>query len=97
MTHVVTADCQGCKYTDCVTVCPCECFHEGERMLYIDPELCIDCGACVPECPVEAIYPDYDVPAEWEHYVKLNAEMSRETPLILTKKSPLVGRDGDQS
>ncbi|PQO42594.1 ferredoxin family protein [Blastopirellula marina] len=97
MPYVVTAPCDGCKYTDCVTVCPCECFREGETMLYIDPELCIDCEACVPECPVEAIYPDHAVPAEWEHFVKLNAEMSRKTPPILTKKSPLIGPTGESS
>ena len=62
MAYVVTAPCHGCKYTDCVVVCPCECFHEGEQMLYIDPEECIDCGACLPECPVEAIFYEEDVP-----------------------------------
>lgn len=93
MTHVVTGLCDGCKYTDCVTVCPCECFHEGERMLFIDPELCIDCGACIPECPVDAIYLDEDVPSEWESYVKLNAEMVEQTPVILVKKSPLADNE----
>ncbi|RCS54255.1 ferredoxin [Bremerella cremea] len=95
MTHVVTAACEGCKYTDCVTVCPCECFHEGERMLFIDPELCIDCEACVPECPVDAIYPDHALPAELEHFVKVNAEMSLVTPVILVKKKPLADSEGD--
>ena len=56
MAYVVTAPCFGCKYTDCVVVCPAECFHEGEQMLYIDPESCLDCDACRPECPVDAIY-----------------------------------------
>ena len=74
MAMVVTAPCVGCKYTDCVVVCPCECFYGDERQLYIDPDDCIDCGACVPECPVEAIFLDVDVPAKWTSYVQLNAD-----------------------
>ena len=61
MAHVVTEPCFGCKYTDCVVVCPTDCFHQGEQMLFIDPDPCIDCGACVSECPVEAIYLDDNV------------------------------------
>ena len=68
MPFVVTEPCVGCKYTDCVTVCPCDCFHEGEHMLYIDPEHCIDCEACVPECPVEAIFHEASVPVQWQPY-----------------------------
>ena len=64
MAYVVTEPCVGCKYTDCVVVCPMECFYGDERQLYIDPDDCIDCGACVPECPVEAIFLDADVPAQ---------------------------------
>jgi ferredoxin len=71
---VVTAPCHDCKYTDCVTVCPVDCFYQDDWMLYIDPEECIDCGACIPECPVEAIYTDSAVPARWESYIRLNAE-----------------------
>ena len=74
MAHVVTEPCVNCKYTDCVVVCPCECFYEDEAQLYIDPIDCIDCGACIPECPVEAIYLDTDVPAEWSKYIALNAD-----------------------
>jgi ferredoxin len=74
MAMVVTAPCVGCKYTDCVVVCPCECFYGDEQQLYIDPEDCIDCGACIPECPVEAIFLDADVPAKWSSFVQLNAE-----------------------
>jgi ferredoxin len=74
MPCVVTAPCVGCKYTDCVVVCPCECFYGDEKQLYIDPDSCIDCMACVPECPVEAIFLEADVPAEWEGFVQLNAE-----------------------
>ena len=64
MTFVVAQPCFGCKYTDCVVVCPKECFCEGDRMLYILPEECIDCGACVPECPVEAIFYEDDLPED---------------------------------
>ena len=78
--------CVRCKYTDCVEVCPVECFHEAEHMLVIDPEECIDCGACIPECPVEAIYLDEDLPAGEEGYISLNAELSLVTPLITGSK-----------
>jgi ferredoxin len=74
MAHVVTEPCVGCKYTDCVVVCPCECFYGDEKQLYIDPDDCIDCGACIPECPVEAIYLDDTVPEKWAGYVQLNAD-----------------------
>lgn len=74
MAHVVTEPCVGCKYTDCVVVCPMECFYGDDRQLYIDPDDCIDCGACVPECPVQAIYLDKDVPDRWAGYVRLNAD-----------------------
>jgi ferredoxin len=86
MAFVVTEPCVGCKYTDCVTVCPCDCFHEGEQMLYIDPAHCIDCEACVPECPVEAIFHETSVPPQWRHYVALNAEEARRHPVITEKK-----------
>lgn len=89
MAYVVTKPCDGCKYTDCVIVCPCECFREGDRMLYIDPTECIDCDACVHECPVEAIFPDWDVPPEWQSYIALNAEMAEQLPAITEKKPPL--------
>jgi ferredoxin len=75
MACVVTEPCVGCKYTDCVVVCPCECFYYGdERQLYVDPEDCIDCEACIPECPVEAIFLEPHVPAQWQQYISLNAE-----------------------
>lgn len=89
MAFVVTEPCFGCKYTDCVSVCPCECFHEGEQMLFIDPEYCIDCAACVAECPVEAVFPDEEVPPAWTEYVTLNAEMVRTCPPILERKEGL--------
>src|SRR5437868_12618721 len=77
MAYVITKACLGCKYSDCVVVCPVDCFHEGDRMLYIDPDECVCCGACVPECPVEAIIWDVDVPEQMRDYVALNAEMSQ--------------------
>ena len=96
MAFVVTSPCFGCKYTDCVVVCPCECFHEGEQMLYIDPVECVDCWACVPECPVEAIFHEDNVPEEERGFIALNAEMSKILPTITQKKIPLVaGRPTD--
>ena len=74
MAYVVCEPCRDCKYTDCVAVCPMECFYQDERMLYIDPQECIDCAACVPECPVEAIFFEGNVPAPWAQFVQLNAE-----------------------
>jgi ferredoxin len=74
MTHVVCQPCYDCKYTDCVVVCPVECFWQDDTMLYIDPVDCIDCEACVPECPVEAIFVEANVPAQWTSFTQLNAE-----------------------
>ena len=80
MTYVVTEACIKCKYTDCVEVCPVDCFHEGENMLVIDPEICIDCGLCEPECPAEAILADVDEGAtEW---LDLNAKYAASWPMI---------------
>ena len=90
MTYVVTAPCVSCKYTDCVVVCPCDCFHEGNLMLYIDPDECIDCDACRGACPVDAIFHEDDVPDEWRDFVQLNAEMATKTPSITEKKVPLA-------
>ena len=87
MAHVVTANCFGCKHTDCVVVCPAECFHEGEQMLYIDAESCIDCTACATECPVSAIYMDVDVPDELREFIALNAEMAPQCPSIYEKRA----------
>lgn len=74
MANVVTEPCVDCRYTDCVVVCPMDCFYGDARQLYIDPDDCIDCGACVPECPVDAIFLDAEVPEPWHSYVQLNAE-----------------------
>jgi ferredoxin len=92
MAHVVTAPCFGCKYTDCVVVCPADCFHEGEQMLYIDPHSCTDCGACVPECPVESIFYEDHVPEQWRAFISLNEEMAAQTPAIVQRKTPLANR-----
>lgn len=81
MTYVVTQPCFGCKYLDCVPVCPVEAFHEGEEMLYINPRTCIDCDVCVPECPVEAIFVDAYVPDRWKEFTTLNEEMAPQLPL----------------
>jgi ferredoxin len=94
MTYVVTAPCFGCKYTDCVVVCPCDSFREGEQMLYIDPESCIDCDACRGECPVEAIFYEDNVPEEWHDFIALNAEMAAQAPMITERKPPLERRIG---
>jgi ferredoxin len=92
MAFVVTAPCFGCKYTDCVVVCPCECFHEGDQMLYIAPDECIDCDACRSECPVDAIFYEDNVPTDWKPFIPLNAEMSKSTPSITERKVPLAGQ-----
>jgi ferredoxin len=84
MTYVVTDACIRCKYTDCVEVCPVDCFHEGNNMLVIDPEVCIDCGVCVPECPIKAIIPDTDPDAS--PWVELNQRLSQKWPVIRQKK-----------
>ena len=76
MTHVVSDSCILCKYTDCVDVCPVDCFREGPNMLVIDPDECIDCAVCIPECPVNAIYAEEDLPADQLHFTKLNAELT---------------------
>ncbi len=86
MTHVVTEACIKCKYTDCVDVCPVDCFREGLNMLVIEPDECIDCAVCIPECPVNAIYADVDVPQAQMKFIALNAEMSATLPAITSKK-----------
>jgi ferredoxin len=89
MTFVVTDNCRRCRYTDCVAVCPVDCFHGDDEMLYIDPEQCIDCGACVPECPVEAIYEEGLLPAELGAWLAVNAERSKSLPVVNRKSEPL--------
>jgi len=94
MPHIVTESCIRCKYTDCVDVCPVDCFREGPNMLVIDPDECIDCAVCIPECPVEAIKAEEDVPAEQQHFVALNAELCKTWPSI-TRTKPAPGDADD--
>ncbi len=89
MTFVVTENCIKCKYTDCVEVCPVDCFHEGPNFLVIDPDECIDCSLCEPECPAEAIFAEEDVPADQAHFTELNAELAKEWPVITQQQDPL--------
>lgn len=77
MTHVVTENCIKCKYTDCVDVCPVDCFREGPNFLVIDPDECIDCAVCIPECPANAIFAEEDVPADQLAFIKLNVDLSQ--------------------
>jgi len=93
MTHVVTGACIGCKYTDCVAVCPVDCFHEGPNFLVIDPAECIDCGVCIPECPVEAIVDEKDLAPEQHEYLALNARLAARWPVIGESTSPLPEAD----
>lgn len=89
MAYIVAEPCIKCKYTDCVEICPVMCFHEGENFLVIDPEECIDCGACVDECPVQAIYPEGELPSKWHEYKALNRVLSQQWPVISRQKDAL--------
>ena len=89
MTFVVIDNCIKCKYTDCVDVCPVDAFHEGPNFLVIDPDECIDCTLCEPECPINAIYTEDDVPAGQEAFVALNAELAKDWPVITERKDAL--------
>ncbi len=86
MTYVVTESCIKCKYTDCVDVCPVDCFREGPNCLVIDPDECIDCTLCVPECPVEAIFAEDDVPEDQRVFIQINADLAKQWPAIIEKK-----------
>ncbi|POZ62329.1 ferredoxin FdxA [Chromobacterium alticapitis] len=88
MAYVVTDACIKCKYTDCVEVCPVDCFHEGPNFLAIDPDECIDCSLCVAECPVGAIYPEDDVPKGQEAFIQLNADLAKNWPGIVSRIDP---------
>ena len=89
MTFVVTDVCIKCKYTDCVEVCPVDCFYEGENMLVIHPDECIDCGVCEPECPIEAIVPDIDAKAEDGKWVEINRKYAELWPNLTRAKEAL--------
>lgn len=93
MTFIVTEACIKCKYTDCVEVCPVDCFHEGPNMLVIDPDECIDCTLCEPECPVDAIMSEDDVPEGQRQFLELNAELAKRWPVINQRKEPPADAD----
>lgn len=93
MTFVVTESCISCKYTDCVDVCPVDAFREGPNFLVIDPDECIDCAVCVPECPVNAIFAEEDVPADQQDFVALNAELAPKWKVITRTKAALPDAD----
>ena len=97
MASVVTESCVNCKYTDCVVVCPADCFYQDEKQLYIDPENCICCEACLTECPAEAIYNDDNVPPKWQSYVQLNKSRTQELIQLgtapITEKQDPMGRN----
>jgi ferredoxin len=92
MTYIVTDACIRCKYTDCVEVCPVDCFYEGENFLVIDPDECIDCGVCEPECPAEAIVPDTEDAPDGK-WLKINSDYAKQWPNITKKKEPLSDAD----
>lgn len=89
MAYIVCEPCINCKFTDCVDVCPVDCFYEGVNFLAIHPEDCIDCGACEPECPVEAILEEDEVPDKWQEYIELNARFADEWKNITAKQDAL--------
>ena len=95
MTHVVTEACINCKYTDCVDVCPVDCFKEGPNFLTIDPDECIDCAVCIPEFPVNAIYAEEDVPKDQIHMTGINAQLALDPSYrtITKRKEPLADVD----
>lgn len=86
MAFVVTEECIQCKYTDCVEVCPVDCFYEGPNFLVINPDECIDCALCEPECPIKAIYSEDDLPEHYQAFKAINAELADAWPNIRSKK-----------
>lgn len=93
MTFVVVDKCIRCKFTDCVEVCPVDCFREGPNMLVIDPDECIDCNLCVPECPVDAIFAEDDLPDDKKTFTELNKKLSKKWPMITAMKSAPADAD----
>ena len=91
MSYIVTQHCVDCKYTDCVTVCPVDAFHEGPRMVYINPDTCVNCDACVPACPIEAIFSEENLPSQFQEWIQINIDGSRDNPIINQKKDALPG------
>jgi ferredoxin len=97
LSHYVAEPCVACKYTDCVAVCPVDCFYEGANMLVIHPDECIDCGACVPVCPTTAIFPQDQLPAKWNEYVELNTKYAKEWPNISDQKEPMPEAEANKA
>lgn len=93
MAFIVTDSCIECKHTDCVDVCPVDCFYEGENFLVINPDECIDCGLCEPECPVDAIFSEDELPADQIKFIEINEQLSKEWPNITQKKDALPQAD----
>ena len=93
MAFVVADNCVQCKHTDCVEVCPVDCFYEGPNFLVINPDECIDCGLCEPECPVDAIFEEHDLPDDQRQYIQINADLSQQWPNITKKKDALPEAD----
>lgn len=93
MTHVVTEACVRCRYTDCVEVCPVDCFHAGPDFLVINPDVCIDCAVCIPECPVNAIRAENDLDPGQEDWIQINANLAEAWPVITQKTAPLPDAD----
>lgn len=93
MTHVVTEACVRCRYTDCITVCPVDCFHAGPNFLVIDPDECIDCAVCIPECPVGAIKAENDLDPDQRDWLEINANLASAWPVITQKTDPLPDAD----
>lgn len=93
MTHIVAEPCVNCKYTECVAVCPVDCFYEGQNTLLIHPDECIDCGACVPVCPTTAIFSEDDLPEKWKEYLEIATQYASEWPNISEKKDAMPGAD----
>lgn len=86
MTHVVTESCIRCRHTDCVTVCPVDCFHAGPNFLVIDPDECIDCAVCIPECPVDAIVSESDLSDDQREWLEINAQLAKQWPVIAQRE-----------
>ena len=93
MTYLVNDNCIKCKHMDCVEVCPVDCFYEGENMLVINPDECIDCGVCEPECPADAIVPDTNMTPTLQHWLDINTKYSEIWPNITTKLDPMPNAD----
>ena len=93
MTHVVMENCGLCRFTECVTACPVSCFHGDADRLYVDPSVCIDCGACIPICPVQAIAEHIEVPPEMSVWISINAERAPKLPVIKAQERPLPGAE----